>query len=175
MKYASSLKKIFFEKLPSTGPRIVFSNSSELGIPNSANDEESTHSATRLLTTAIFSAERAKPWCTGLSIFCNHFSLFKFFSQFCQLLAQLDDYVNHNLLLKYNMWLWHDYHFYSRFWSVLCVVCYLRDLFSSITDFQLKRKNGFHNLVWQNVEFQPHTFETTKWIAFYNIFWNSIP
>ena len=32
-------------------------------------------------------------------------------SQFCQTLAKLDDYVNHNLLFNHDTWLWQNRHF----------------------------------------------------------------
>ena len=44
----------------------------------------------------------------------------------------------------------------------------LNDPFSSISDFQLKRKKKLvSQLSLRNVEVQSHTFQTTKWIALY--------
>ena len=39
--------------------------------------------------------------------------------------------------------------------------------FRQFQAFDRKEKNWFHNLVSTDVEFQSHTFETTKWIGLY--------
>ena len=59
------------------------------------------------------------------------------------------------------------HHFCSRFWLFLSVVWSLTDSFSSMSDFQLKRKKLVTQLSLTDVEFHSHSIETTKLMALY--------
>ena len=70
------------------------------------NDEDLTHSGlgnTFTYNENIFSGTSETMMRRPFNI-CNHYSLLQIPLQFCQLLAQLDDYVNHNILLNHDTW-----------------------------------------------------------------------
>ena len=81
------------------------------------HDEKSTHSSLRQ-HFHIFRGTSETMMPRPFNI-CYPSSLLKFLHNFANC---MDDYVNHNLLLKHDSWLWQNHHFCSRVWYCLYVV-----------------------------------------------------
>ena len=78
-------------------------------------------------------------------------------SQFCQLLAKLDDYVNYNLLLRHDTWRW---------------VIVKRSIFVNVRLSTEKKKNWFHNLAWQMLNSSPILLKPRNGYPFKKHSWN---